>query len=91
MQAWSAAAARHRAGGFIRLLPKDLKLVSMDFCFSSPDLLKNHVPLNIVTKIAYFTHCMSIGLLLTNIDAIPALAEFFLFLILFSGNQMVYA
>lgn len=93
---WSAVSARPPAGNSVHAsCPKTPKLVSMDLCFFSlPFLLgekkKKHVPSNTV-RIVYFSCCVSAGLLLTNADAILGLAEFFLFVIVCSGNQMVYA
>lgn len=62
-----------------------------NFAFLLPFFLeKKNVPSNTV-RIEYFSCCVSAGLLLTNADAIRVLAEFFLFIILCSGNQMGYA
>lgn len=92
MPVWSAVSARPPAGNSTHAsFQKTPKLVSMNFCFSSPIPLgkKKHVLSNTI-RIEYFSCCVSAGLLLTNTDAIRVLAEF-LFIILCSGNQMVYA
>lgn len=95
MPVWSAVSARHPAGNSTHAsFQKTPKLVSMNLCFSSPipfgKKKKTHVPSNTV-RIVYCSCCVSAGLFLTNADAIRVLAEFFLFVILCSGNQMVYA